>query len=348
MYNINGTYYIWLTRPWAGQYVLKSDKGPFGPYECREVVGSIRAPIPGAGPPHQGALVDTADGRWYYMAFVDAFPAGRIPVLAPVDFDEEGWPRVVADYSDDRGQWRHEYPRPIDGCQTEKPQTCIRRHTFNHDGLDHCWEWNQSPFNSKWSIRDGQLRLETATVTDSLHLAANTLTHRTIGPRSTATFCINWSRLKDGDRAGACLFRDRSAYIGIHKRADSATLVYVDDITIAPVGIPVGWLNGRPESKDWEDVSKGSVKAETTPTQERIWLRIDANVAAACVDGYENRPRHARFEYSYDGVAFTQLGPLFTLTNEPTGYIGYRFGVFNFATKALGGQLAVEYCDIEL
>ncbi|KAM0421015.1 hypothetical protein ACHAPT_011258 [Fusarium lateritium] len=342
MYNIKGSYYIWLTKPWAGQYVLKSDSGPLGPYECRMVLDNIRSPIPGAGAPHQGGLVDTADGKWHYMAFTDAFPAGRIPVLAPVEFDSDGWPRIVADYTDGRGQWRIEYPPVVNHCRAEKPKTCFREHSFSGGNLEHCWEWNQSPDNSKWSLREDQLLLQTATVTDCLYLAANTLTHRTLGPNNTATFCVNWSQLKDGDRAGASIFRDQSAYIGIHKDMDTAKVVYVDDLTLAPVGEVVTWSNGRPVAEDWEVTSKGSIKAELPLTQEQLWLRIHVNVAAACIDGYEHEPRQATFEYSLDGVTFTGLGPSFTLTNSPTGWIGYRFGVFNFATKALGGQLAVE------
>lgn len=183
-------------------------------------------------------------------------------------------------------------------------------------------------------------------VTDSLFLAPNTLTHRAIGPKSTATFCVNWAKLIDGDRAGASLFRDQSAYIGIHKDDGNVNLVYVDNLKIAPIGEAVGWKNGRPVSKDWTVVSNGTIKEETAVTHERLWLRINANVAAACVDGYEKRARQATFEYSFDGNTFTQLGPSFTLTNLPIGFVGYRFAVFNFATKAPGGQLAVEYCDI--
>lgn len=346
MYKINGTYYIWLTKPWDGQYVLKSDNGPFGPYECRMVLDNMRSPVPGAGAPHQGGLVDTADGKWYYMAFTDAFPAGRIPVLAPVEFNGEGWPRVVGGYEDERGQWRVNYPLPVPDCKAEKPKTCIRRHLFDGDELGPSWEWNQSPDNSKWSIKEGQLLLETGVVTDSLFLAPNTLTHRAIGPKSTATFCVNWAKLIDGDRAGASLFRDQSAYIGIHKDDGNVNLVYVDNLKIAPIGEAVGWKNGRPVSKDWTVVSNGTIKEETAVTHERLWLRINANVAAACVDGYEKRARQATFEYSFDGNTFTQLGPSFTLTNLPIGFVGYRFAVFNFATKAPGGQLAVEYCDI--
>src|SRR5690606_8098435 len=76
-YRIGGNYYIFLTRPANGQYILKGPT-PFGPYEIREVLLDLPGPIPGGGVPHQGGLVDTPGGDWYYLAFIDAYPGGRV------------------------------------------------------------------------------------------------------------------------------------------------------------------------------------------------------------------------------------------------------------------------------
>lgn len=122
------------------------------------------------------------------------------------------------------------------------------------------------------------------------------------------------------------------------------TRVVTDSLYLAPNTL--GWSNGRPVSKDWVVVSNRSIKAETALTHERLWLQVNVNVAATYVDGHEKEARQATFEYSFDGATYAHLGPSFTLTNSPTGFVGYRSGVFNFATKALGGQLAVEYCEI--
>lgn len=77
-----------------------------------ETAIQMRSPLAGAGPPHQGGLVDTPDGQWYYMAFTDAFFTGRVPLLAPVVFDSEGWLVIEADYPDVKGQWLLEYSHP--------------------------------------------------------------------------------------------------------------------------------------------------------------------------------------------------------------------------------------------
>lgn len=347
MYNIKGIYYIWLTRPYGGQYVLKSTSGPLGPYECRCVIGNVLSPIPGSGSPHQGALVDTPDGKWYYMAFMDGFPAGRAPVLAPVTFDDEGWPKVEIDDLVPPGSWSKEYPLPIGKSCRKSQNSCFRTHYFDSGVLEPCWEWNHNPDNSKWSIQEGRLILSAGTVTNNLHLATNTLTHRTIGPKSTATFCLDFSRLKDGDRAGVSIFRTNSAYIGIHKDAGASRLVFVEGVVHAPINIPVGWLNGHPVALDWAAKSEGTIKAETSIAIDRAWLRIKADVSPAFSGGYEKEMRFTTFEYSIDGQNFSQLGPAFAVSTDALGYVGYRFAVFNWATISLGGQLLVESCDVQ-
>jgi hypothetical protein len=123
MYKINGAYYIWLTKDWDTQTVLKSTSRPFGPYEVRDVIKGMRSRFAGSGSPHQAALVDTPDGQWYYVAFIDAFPASIVLVLAPVIFDSDGWPSVVAEYHDEKGQWLLEYPLGGLGHVGERPKT---------------------------------------------------------------------------------------------------------------------------------------------------------------------------------------------------------------------------------
>lgn len=57
---------------------------------------------------------------------------------------------------------------------------------------------------------------------------------------------------------------------------------------------------------------------------------------------------YTRVEYSHDGLNFVQLSPSFTVSNTVDRYVGYRLGVFNFATISLGGQLLVKECVTNL
>lgn len=70
-YKRDGQYYIFLTRPANGQYIIKSSS-PFGSYSLKQVALNMASPVSGSGYPHQGSLVDTASGTWHYMAFIDA------------------------------------------------------------------------------------------------------------------------------------------------------------------------------------------------------------------------------------------------------------------------------------
>ncbi|MEU1844814.1 RICIN domain-containing protein [Micromonospora sediminicola] len=311
-YKRNGAYYIWLTRPANGQYVLKSTNGPFGPYEQRQVLLNLPGPISGGGVPHQGGLVQTQNGSWYYMAFTDAYPGGRMPTLAPITWTADGWPQVQTV----NGAWGASYPNPLP-LRPVKPLTGTD--TFAGSTLGVQYEWNHNPDNSRWSVNNG-LRLQTATVTTDLYRARNTLTHRIQGPTSTGTVELDYSGMRDGDRAGLAMLRDSSAWIGV-RRDNGATRVVMTN------GLTMG-------SDNWNTTSTGTEIAGAPVSGGRIWLRANADI----------RPgsgRQARFSYSTDGVTFVPLGNALTLNNAWQFFMGYRFGIFNYATQSLGGAVTV-------
>ncbi|GAA0402421.1 hypothetical protein GCM10009530_62960 [Microbispora corallina] len=316
-YKRNGYYYIWMTRPANGQYVLRSTS-PWGPYEMRQVLLDMPSPISGGGVPHQGGLVQTQNGAWYYMAFVDAYPGGRVPVLAPISWSSDGWPSVQTV----NGGWGATYPKP-NISTTKTVKSMIGPDTFTTSALDPRWEWNHNPDNTKWSSGSG-LRLQTATVTDDLYNARNTLTHRIQGPSSTATIELDYSAMANGDRAGLAMLRDSSAWIGVRRDNGAYRVVMTNNLT----------MNGS-----WQTTSTGSEAASAAVSGGRIWLRVNADI----------RPgsgRQARFSYSTDGTTFTTLGPAFTLNNAWQFFMGYRFGIFNYATQALGGSVTVRRFDL--
>lgn len=95
MYKRNGLYYILATQPASAEYTLKASN-PFGPYTIKNLVKGLAAPGgTNGGNPHQGGIVDTPSGQWYYMAFIDLYPGGRVPVLAPVTWGSDGFPAVT-------------------------------------------------------------------------------------------------------------------------------------------------------------------------------------------------------------------------------------------------------------
>ncbi|MBC6462843.1 family 43 glycosylhydrolase [Actinomadura sp. HBU206391] len=315
-YKRGGYYYIWLTRPANGQYVLRSTS-PWGPYEMRQVLLNMPGPISEGGVPHQGGLVQTQNGDWYYMSFVDAYPGGRVPALAPISWTND-WPTIQTV----NGGWGVQYPKPnIPTTRTVAPM--IGPDSFASGTLGHRWEWNHNPDNSRWSTGNG-LRLQTATVTNDLYNARNTLTHRIQGPTSTATIELDSSQMADGDHAGLAMLRDQSAWVGLKKDNGTTRVVMTAGLTM---------------NSSWQTTGTGTEAASANVSGSRIWLRVNADI----------RPgsgRQARFSYSTDGVNFTSLGPPFTLNNAWQFFMGYRFGIFNYATRSLGGAVTVRRFDL--
>ncbi|XVV10033.1 RICIN domain-containing protein [Actinoplanes sp. CA-131856] len=318
MYKRGNYYYIWLTRPANGQYVLRS-ASPWGPYEQRQVLLDLPGPISGGGVPHQGGLVQTPNGDWWYMAFTDAYPGGRMPTLAPITWSGDGWPVLQTV----NGRWGATYPKPaISTTRTVQPMT--GPDTFTGSALAPRWEWNHNPDTSRFAVGNG-LRLSTATVTNDLYNARNTLTHRIQGPTSTATIQLNYASMANGDRAGLAMLRDRSAWIGVRKDNGATRVSMTNGLTMSTGG--------------WATTGTGTEAAGATVSGGTVWLRVTADI----------RPgsgRTATFSYSTNGSTFTTLGPAFAMTNDWQFFMGYRFGLFNYATSALGGSVTVNRFDL--
>ncbi|ASW57725.1 RICIN domain-containing protein [Plantactinospora sp. KBS50] len=312
-YKRGNYYYIWVTRPANGQYVLRSTS-PWGPYEQRQVLLDLPGPISGGGVPHQGGLVQTQNGDWYYMAFVDAYPGGRMPALAPITWSSDGWPTLQTV----SGRWGANYPMPNVPTPPRQVNPMTGPDTFAGPTLGPRWEWNHNPDTSRYTVNNG-LRLQTATVTNDLYAARNTLTHRIQGPTSTATIELDYSAMRDGDRAGLAMLRDSSAWIGVRRDSGQTRVAMVDGLTM---------------DSNWNTTGTGTERASAAVSGGRIWLRATADINPGS-------GRQARFSYSTDGTTFTSLGTAFTLNNAWQFFMGYRFGIFNYATQALGGAVTV-------
>jgi beta-xylosidase len=316
----DNTYYVFSTQYANGEYVLKSTTGPMGTYELRPF--AVKLPFAGigaGGSPHQGNVFNTQNGEWYYMGFNDSYPAGRVPVMAPVTWSADGWPSV----SLISGKWGATYPFPKLPCGAGKVRSRYGKDHFSSAALEKWWEWNHNPDNTKWSAGSG-LTLQTATVTRDPYAARNTLTRRMPGPTSTATVELDYRNMKDGDVAGLGAWRDSSAYIAVKRTGGASEVVVVNNVTM---------------DSSWRTNSTGTDGSRVTISGGRIWLRIKANVRT-------DNGGTATFFYSTDGSQFTQLGSAIVMKREWQFFLGYRFAILNFATAALGGSVKISSFDL--
>ena len=256
----------------------------------------------------QGCLIDTPDGRWYALLFQDNGSVGRSPWLVPVQW-EDGWPVLGVD---------GKAPGTLDINDTEEGLcNIVASDEFNRrrgGPLPLAWQWNHNPDNHYWSIgeRSGYLRLTTGRVNRDVLEARNMLTQRTFGPVSSAVTKVEVAHMKDGDCAGLIALQRRYGFVGVKMEGDGKSIVMVSAQSRIPKGI------------------------ESVPLKQQIvYLKI------AC--DFRDRTDKAHFYYSLEGKTWKKIGAILQMSYTLPHFMGYRFGLFNFATEAAGGFVDFDY-----
>ena len=171
------------------------------------------------------------------------------------------------------------------------------------------WQWNHNPDDSKWSLKNGRLRLQSMPA-EQLMWARNTLTQRVIGPKSITTVELYTKGMKDGDVAGLGNINVPCSWIGIVKDGNSLTLRCFEQAT-----------------NDTVDISPSSF---LLPPSSKIYLRM--------VGDYDNN--QAQYAYSTDGVTFQTLGRMMPLSYQLISFQGSRHALFAFNVKGKNGGYA--------
>jgi beta-xylosidase len=344
MYKRNGTYYIITDQPVNGQYILKSRGGPFGPYDFGVILNNTNPPLAlqGGDTPHQGGIVDTLDGNWYYMAFVDINidSTGRVPVLSPLSWNASGWP--VLELAPNN-TWPEILPYPVNSGQVSvnSDSSLAGVDKFSTGKLSPQWEWNHNPNPARFSVSNKGVNLSTATVTKDIYQARNTLTHRTLGPYSNATILLDFGQMRDGDMAGLALFRDHSAWIGISQEDGARHLLMRNNLTLNATKTATGQTN-------WETIDLGytasnkTVKSLNLPSPGQMYLRVNGDFRPQGAGG----TLQAHFAYSVDGKTFHSFGDTLKMVNDYQFFQAYRFAIFNYATEKLGGSVLLRQFGI--
>jgi len=257
----------------------------------------------------QGSFIETPEGEWYAYLFKDNGAVGRIPYLIPMKWNEDNWPELDS------------VPKTLNIPQGEGGMhNIVASDEFSNNApLKLAWQWNHNPKNSYWSLteRSGYLRIQNFRTDPNVLMTNNTLTQRTFGPTSTAYTSIDVSGLHDGDFAGIIALQKEYGFVGVHMSGKNKSIVMA-------MGNDV---NGSTEIKE-------NIPLETNT----VYLRIDCN--------FLKNTDEATFYYSLDNATWTEIGTTLKMVYTIPQFMGYRFGLFSYATKTAGGYADFDFFRI--
>ena len=314
----DGKYYLlmisWPNGGKRRQVCYRADKIT-GPYEKKVILCSDYGGFPYVG---QGTIVDDAQGNWYGWIFQDRGAVGRVPTLSPCHW-VDGWPMI----GDAEGRVPTTMTLP---WKADKKIPLVVSDEFSKGKMKLNWQWNHNPIDDAYTLteRKGFLRLKTNKVVKSIYEARNTLTQRMEGPECSGVIAMDVSHMKDGDRAGLSAFNDHAGVLEVAREGGTFIL-----------------------SMKEEDVELDKDK-RVTDTQAKVCGTVDLGKAETVylrVDGdFRLGKDIATFYYSLDGKDWTRIGSDFKMRFDfRKFFMGTKFGIFNYATKAAGGYVDVDY-----
>lgn len=260
----------------------------------------------------QGGLIDMPSGEWYAYLFQDYGAVGRIPFMIPVKW-EDGWPVLGVD-----GKVPNELDLPASrGLIPGIVNSDDFSRGKDEPALPLVWQWNHNPVDELWSVteRKGYLRLKIGRIDKDFLQARNTLTQRTIGPTCVGSTAIETAGMKDGDFAGLSLLQKNYGLLGVRIEGDKKSLIMVNA------------TSGTPEEV-----------ANIPVMQQKIYLKAECD--------FTNKKDVANFFYSLDGKKWEPIGTELKMAYTIPHFMGYRFGLFNYATKSVGGYVDFDYFHI--
>ena len=305
----NGYYYI--LAPAGGvetgwQTVLRA-KDIYGPYEARRV---LEAGDNGINGPHQGGLVETQTGEWWFLHFQSRGIYGRVCHLQPARWTEDDWV-VMGEDSDGDGTGT-----PVLGAKkpdvgrvwpVEIPQTSDE---FDHKTLGLQWQWHAHEQKDWYSLtaRRGWMRLYAVPCPSeegNLHYAGNLLLQKVAEPTPMVTTCLEPNFQCEGERAGLVMHGNPYTFLCVERCA---------------AGNRVRVYSGKGDKFP----NRPRVEAEQSVAEQRIWLRLYLDGDGMC-----------RYAFSRDGENFTPIGDRYAVA--PGVWIGAKVGIFSLSPNVVAG-----------
>lgn len=342
--------YYYLSIPEGGvesgwQTVLRS-RNIYGPYEKKVVLEQGMTNVNG---PHQGAMVDTPDGEWWFIHFQQFNPIGRVVHLQPMHW-RDGWPVIGVD-QDMNGigepvpGWRMpgwelaksesgEYNSSGNHRVPRNPMYTIPTNDeFNANNLGLQWQFNHNPVDDAWSLteRKGYLTLR-ALQGESFKKARNTLTQKSMGYRGEFTVKLNVSSLKEGDHAGLACMGKVNHQVGIKNEGGKLYIYVGEDEATASDKFKIA-------ASDEQRIANNHAGENSLPvTKSTIYLRLH-------LDGIGNV---YSFSYSYvdNDKFFTPIGESFAM--KFGHWKGVRPALFCYNTMGEGGKAMFDWVHYDI
>lgn len=293
-YKLNGWYYILapaggVTTGW--QLALRS-KSVYGPYEKKIVLAQGRSTVNG---PHQGALVDTQTGEWWFLHFNDKGAYGRVVDLEPVIWTDD-FPIMG---NDGEPVLRFKKPNVGKSYPVQTPQDSDE---FNGNQLSPQWQWHANEPQAPWGMPvpdKGVFRMfsvEVPTGFKNLWDLPNLLLQKLPAEEFTATAKVKLDPRFEGEKFGLVVMGLDYSYIGVSFKGGS---LFVAQSTA-------------------HDADKGLAEYENVPfllKSREFYLRVKVSAGAVC-----------SFSFSLDGKVFTNVGVPFKAREGR--WIGAKIGFF--------------------
>ena len=296
LYKRDGWYYIFapaggVTLGWQAVFRSRSIRGP---YEERRVLAQGTTAVNG---PHQGALVDTPEGGWWFLHFQDRGVYGRVVHLEPVVW-RDGWP-VIGKVPSGGGVGE---PVLVHTKPAVPPQPRAEPATSDEfDSLDLApqWQWTSNPVPGRYSLtqRPGRLSLHSqVAATPNLWTAPYLLLQKLPAAAFVVSTKLDFSSAGVGDRAGLIMLGMDYAWVGLRRTASGFEVVET---------VCRGADSGHAEA----------VVASAPVPSGQVTLRLVVAEGGRC-----------RFAYRCGDEAYRTLGDEFTATQGR--WVGAAMGLF--------------------